>query len=85
MNDGESSQILVSLDRIEEEMGVLLAREGMMWIVPIEHLPENCREGDVLEITFRRDAEETEALANRVRDLQQRLLERTEECNAKEE
>lgn len=84
MKDGETSQILVSLDRIEEKMGVLLAREGMMWVVPIEFLPSNCREGDVLEITFRRDAEETEALANRVRDLQQQLLERTETRNAEE-
>ncbi len=84
MENGESSTILVSLDRIEEKMGVLLAREGMMWVVPIEYLPENCREGDVLEITFRRDPEETQALKDRVNDLQQRLLERTEERNAEQ-
>jgi len=84
MENGESSTILVSLDRIEEKMGVLLAREGMMWVVPIEYLPENCREGDVLEITFRRDPEETQALIDRVNDLQQRLLERTEERNAEQ-
>ena len=84
MENGESSTILVSLDRIEEKMGVLLAREGMMWVVPIEYLPENCREGDVLEITFRRGPEETQALKDRVNDLQQRLLERTEERNAEQ-
>jgi hypothetical protein len=52
-----------------------------MWLLPAGYLPEDSREGDVLDVILRRNPEETEELAGRVRDLQQRLLDRTRERN----
>ncbi len=67
----------VSVDRMEEGFAVLVTTSLESFMVPVELLPEDCREGDVLNVTFRRNPEETERLASRVRDLQERLLERT--------
>lgn len=75
---GEST-FHVSLDRIEENLAVLITREGHQWLLPAEHLPEGAREGDVLQVIMAVDLEETAKLAVRIRDLQQRLLDRTRE------
>ena len=77
----EDKKILVSLDRIEEGIAVLVTPDGHMWLLPAGYLPEDSREGDVLDVILRRNPEETEELAGRVRDLQQRLLDRTRERN----
>ena len=80
-NMPEEKKLLVSLDRIEEEIAVLVTPDGHMWLLPAAYLPEDSREGDVLDVILRRNPAETAKLAGRVRDLQQRLLERTRERN----
>jgi len=73
--------MLVSLDRIEEGIAVLVTKDGHMWLLPAADLPENAREGDVLDVVLRRNPAETEKLAGRINNLQQRLLDRTAERN----
>ncbi|MBN2609006.1 MAG: DUF3006 domain-containing protein [Candidatus Fermentibacteraceae bacterium] len=73
----EDGKFMVSLDRMEGSLAVLITVDGQSWLVPASHLPSDSREGDVLDVVFRRDPEETEKLAERVGDLQRRLLERT--------
>ena len=77
----EEKKMLVSLDRIEEGIAVLVTPEGHMWLLPATHLPKDSGEGDVLDVILRRNPGETEKLAGRVRDLQQQLLDRTRERN----
>lgn len=73
--------MLVSLDRIEGEIAVLITEKGHMWLFPAEYLPDHSREGDVFNVILEKNREETELLAGRIRNLQQRLLERTRERN----
>ena len=77
----EGKKLLVSLDRIEEGIAVLISREGHMWLLPAEYLPEDCGEGDILDVIFRRNQEETRQLSGRIHDLQQQLLDRTRNRN----
>ena len=79
MTDKEN--LLVSLDRIEEGIAVLLTRDGHMWLLPSKYLPAGSKEGDVFDVILRKNEEETEALAGRIRDLQRQLLERTRQGN----
>jgi hypothetical protein len=72
-------ELRVSLDSIEGDIAVLTTRAGARWLVPAGCLPGDAGEGDVLRVTFSRDAAATEELAGRVRELQERLLRRTEE------
>jgi len=78
----DEKKILVSLDRIEEGIAVLVTPDGHMWLLPAAHLPEDSGEGDVLDVILRRNPGETAKLSERVHDLQQRLLDRTRERNA---
>mgnify|MGYP006277622309 CR=1 FL=1 len=73
----EENELMVSLDRIEEELAVLITEDGQSWLVPALYLPPGSREGDVLDVQFRRNLRETEALSGRVAELQRKLLERT--------
>lgn len=73
----EENGLMVSLDRIEEELAVLITEDGQSWLVPARHLPHGSREGDVLDVLLRRNLRETEELSGRVAELQRRLLERT--------
>ena len=75
----ENRELLVSLDRIEEDIAVLVTREGHMWLLPAEYLPEHSREGDVFNVIIEKNREETEKLADSIQNLQQRLLDRTSE------
>ncbi len=70
---------LVSLDRFEGELAVLVTVDREVWHVPAGCLPEGVREGDVMRVSFERDEEETARLRDSIGDLQRRLLERTEE------
>lgn len=73
----DESMIRVSLDRIEEGVAVLLTEDGWTWHVPAEGLPAGSAEGDVIDVIFRLNPEETRRLADRVGELQRRLLRRT--------
>ena len=74
----------VSLDRIEEGIAVLLTRDSCRWLLPAMYLPEGTVEGDILRVSFERDQAETELQKERIRDLQQRLLDRTSERHEEE-
>ena len=65
----------VTIDRIEDGYAVLLVRdnESLHIDLPVELLPEGCREGDILDIEICRDAESTEAAQKRVSDLIEKL------------
>jgi len=69
----------VSLDRFEGETGVLLTRDGQVWLVPRGCLPDGTVEGDILAISFLRDVHATGEQSERIRRLQEKLLDRTRE------
>ncbi len=73
----ERCSFSVSLDRIEEGMAVLITSNGHQFLLPRELLPDSSREGDVIDIVLERNPEKTLELAESVRDLHRRLLERT--------
>ena len=65
----------VTLDRIEENIAVLLVRdeEKIKINVPIFLLPKGSQEGDILDITIVRDVQETEDAKERVSSLLEKL------------
>jgi hypothetical protein len=65
----------VTLDRIEENTAVLLVRdeEKIKINIPIFLLPTDSREGDILDITIKRNVNETEATKHRVSNLLEKL------------
>jgi hypothetical protein len=71
----DESAFRVSLDRVEEDLAVLLVREdeSVRITLPRSLLPEAAREGDILEIAVRRDVEGTEEARQRVADRIARL------------
>ncbi|NLA38119.1 MAG: DUF3006 domain-containing protein [Methanomicrobiales archaeon] len=73
MQDGSTFQ--VSLDRVEEGLAVLLIREeeAVRLTLPLSLLPEGAREGDILEISIRRDSEATAEARQRVAERIERL------------
>jgi hypothetical protein len=58
----------VSIDRIEQEVAVLLMQDDPSGIirVPVSLLPLGCREGDVLTLNLEADPGETAAATGRV-------------------
>lgn len=68
--------LLLTVDRIEEGMAVLLVRPSeeryILW--PVADLPSDCREGDLLSVTVEVSHSETEAARERVENLLHRLL-----------
>lgn len=73
------STFRVSLDRVEEGLAVLLVREeeSVSFTLPRSLLPDDAREGDILEMTVRRDVEATEAARQRVAERIARLKSRS--------
>ena len=65
----------VTLDRIEENVAVLLVRdeEKIKINVPLTLLPSGSKEGDILDIAITRDVQETEATKERVATLLEKL------------
>ena len=64
-----------TIDRFEEDLAVLIVRGAVPTILNIPRLllPEDCKEGDLLDFTIRRDVEGTEAAKKRVSDLIEKL------------
>ena len=65
----------VTLDRIEDDIAVLLVRdeESVKINIPLFLLPAGSTEGDILDITIDRDAQETEDAKERVSNLLEKL------------
>lgn len=65
----------VTLDRIEEDVAVLLVRdeETVKIDIPLFLLPAESKEGDILNITIDRDIQETEDAKERVSALLEKL------------
>jgi hypothetical protein len=65
----------VTLDRIEDCTAVLLLRddESIKIDVPLFLLPQESKEGDILNISIERDVQETEAAKERVSALLEKL------------
>jgi hypothetical protein len=70
----------VTLDRIEENIAVLLVRdeETIKINIPLFLLPSGSREGDILDITIVREVPETEAAKERVSALLDKLRNKKE-------
>ncbi len=65
----------VTLDRIEENIAVLLVRdeEKIRINIPLFLLPPESREGDILDITIARDVQDPEDAKERVTSLLEKL------------
>jgi hypothetical protein len=65
----------VTIDRFEDGYAVLLARdeEDVHIDFPVRLLPDDCKEGDILDIEISRDEDSTEATRKRVSDLIEKL------------
>lgn len=64
-----------TLDRIEEDLAVLLVRdeEKIQINIPLVLLPSGSKEGDILDITVTKNIQETEAAKERVLNLLEKL------------
>jgi hypothetical protein len=64
-----------TLDRIEDGVAVLLVRndETIRLDIPMCLLPEDCEEGDILDIEITRDRESTKEARDRVAKLIEKL------------
>ena len=71
----------VTLDRIEENIAVLLVRdeESVRINIPLCLLPHESREGDILDITITRNVQETEDAKERVSSLLDKLKKKNQE------
>ncbi len=65
----------VTIDRIEENIAVLLVRdeEKIKINIPLILLPSGSKEGDILDVAITRDLQETEAAKKRVSALLEKL------------
>jgi hypothetical protein len=70
--------MMVTIDRIEGTVAVLVSREdeSVRVNVPVSLLPPGCREGDILTIRIERDRAATEAAHERVSGLIEKLKKR---------
>lgn len=64
-----------TLDRIEEDIAVLLVRdeEKIKINIPLFLLPAGSKEGDILDITITKNIQETETTKERVSNLLEKL------------
>lgn len=64
-----------TLDRIEDSTAVLLLRddESIKFNIPFCLLPQESKEGDILDISITRDVQETEDAKERVSALLEKL------------
>jgi hypothetical protein len=70
----------VTLDRFEDGCAVLLVRDDEIIEIDIPAclLPDDCKEGDILDISIRRDVEGTEEARERVSGLIEKLKKKGE-------
>jgi len=72
----------VTLDRIEDGTAVLLLRddESIKFNIPLYLLPQESKEGDILDVSIDRDVQETEAAKERVSALLEKLKNKNKEA-----
>jgi len=65
----------VTVDRIEDGIAILLIRpeEKYSLEIPVDYLPAETKESDILSVDFKREINETEEAKARVRDLIEKL------------
>ena len=62
------------IDRVEGKIAVLLlGDESTKLNIPLSQLPDGCKEGDILNMSFERDVVGTEQAKERVSDLMEKL------------
>jgi hypothetical protein len=68
------------IDRVEDKIAVLLLGDkGEFKInLPLSLLPDGCREGDVLNVSFERDPAATEQAKERVSGLMEKLKKKSQ-------
>jgi hypothetical protein len=67
------------IDRVEGELAVLLqGSESIKLNLPLSQLPDGCREGDVLNVSFERDPAATEQGRERVSGLIDKLKKKSQ-------
>lgn len=70
-----------TIDRFEEDLAVLIVRGEVPTVLHIPEwlLPEDCREGDIIDISISKDVEGTEAAKKRVSDLIEKLKKKSKD------
>ncbi|HDS09013.1 MAG TPA: DUF3006 domain-containing protein [Firmicutes bacterium] len=68
-----------SIDRIEGELAVIILDKGGELIIPKDSLPTGNHEGSVVKIKISLDPEEEKKRLEEVKNLQERLVKRTQE------
>ena len=67
------------IDRVEGNIAILLVGdEGIKLDIPLSLLPADCREGDVLNMSFERDVVGTEQTKERVSGLMEKLKKKSQ-------
>jgi hypothetical protein len=68
-----------TIDRIEDKIAVLLlGDESIKLNIPLSQLPEGCREGDILNMSFERDVVGTEQAKERVSNMMEKLKKKSQ-------
>jgi hypothetical protein len=66
-----------TIDRVEDKIAVLLlGDENTKLNIPLSQLPDGCKEGDILNVSFERDPEATSQARERVSGLMEKLKKR---------
>lgn len=63
------------IDRFEEELAVVVLDRGGEMLIPIAHLPQGVKEGDVLNVDISIDTDETKARLEKMKKLKDELNE----------
>jgi hypothetical protein len=71
----DEKRFSASIDRIEEGVAVLITRdaEPVRFTLPLAFLPDGSREGDIVDMAFRRNVAATEEARRRVAEGIERL------------
>ena len=68
-----------TIDRIEGKIAVLLlGDESIKLNIPFSQLPDGCKEGDILNMSFERDVVGTEQAKERVSNLMEKLKKKSQ-------
>ena len=66
------------LDRVEEELAVIVLDRGGEIIIPLEQLPEGSKENTVFDIDFRINLEEEKKRLDEIKRIQEKINKRSQ-------